>query len=65
MKTLLILVALVALPSCALVPSFFESSNCPKYRRLFYDGFLNYRDLALLEKADHEMLPYPGLFPRP
>jgi|GEM_PF-6874315 len=55
MKTLLILFALAALPSCALVPSFFESSNCPKYRAMYFDGFLNY--------PDHEMNPYPGLFP--
>ena len=57
MKTLFALFAVASLSSCALVPSFFESSNCPKYRRMFYDGQLSYRD--------HEMFPYPGLFPRP
>lgn len=62
MKIILLCIAAASLSSYALVPSFFESSDAPKYRRQFYDGEINYQDLRLLEKADRQMNPYPGLF---
>lgn len=57
MKIILLCIAAASLSSCALVPSFFESSEALKYRGQFYGGEINYQDLRLLEKADRQMNP--------